>query len=179
MPKPTHLLLKVSSAVAFCCLAALPAPVLARTQTTVIAVPSVKLLRDKSIAIALPVDGSYSSKIYAGSGDMTAQVLKAAFARYTNNVSILRDCHDIKCIQAASGFDYVVLPEILHWEDRNTEWSGKRDRVEIKIVVLDGTSKSEIASSIITGRSKWLTFGGDHPQDMLPEPVTEFVTSLY
>ncbi|WP_254924651.1 DUF4823 domain-containing protein [Aeromonas sp. A35_P] len=29
------------------------------------------------------------------------------------------------------------------------------------------------------GKSKWATFGGDHPQDLLPEPTEKYVNSLY
>ncbi|ACR12232.1 conserved hypothetical protein [Teredinibacter turnerae T7901] len=50
--------------------------------------------------------------------------------------------------------------------------------MEIKIVVysIDGT---EVSSTIIYGKSKWATFGGDHPQDLLPEPIKQYVQGLY
>jgi len=76
-------------------------------------------------------------------------------------------------------FGYYVQPEILHWEDRATEWSGKSDRLEIQVLLYDTSSKSEIMSSSYKGKSQWLTFGGDHPQDLLPKPTEEFVDALY
>jgi len=79
----------------------------------------------------------------------------------------------------AAAVDYFVVPEILHWEDRNTEWSGKKDVIEIKITVVDAASGSALASSVISGKSKWATFGGDHPQDLLPKPLQAYVDSLY
>ena len=79
----------------------------------------------------------------------------------------------------ASGATYLVAPEILHWEDRATEWSGKPDRVDVDIRVIAPTSGAVIASSVISGKSKWATFGGDHPQDLLPEPVDEYVGTLF
>ncbi|WP_428785404.1 DUF4823 domain-containing protein [Vibrio splendidus] len=33
-------------------------------------------------------------------------------------------------------------------------------------------------SGIIEGKSGLATFGGDHPQDLLSEPVSEFMASL-
>jgi Domain of unknown function (DUF4823) len=36
-----------------------------------------------------------------------------------------------------------------------------------------------VASTLISGQSKWATFGGDHPQDLLPEPLNSYVESLY
>jgi hypothetical protein len=71
------------------------------------------------------------------------------------------------------------VPEILHWEDRATEWSGIPDRVEVKLLVLEAQGNKEIASIVISGKSKWATFGGDHPQDLLPEPIKQYVESLY
>lgn len=70
----------------------------------------------------------------------------------------------------AQPYGYYVIPEILHWEDRATEWSGIPDRLEVKLSIFDG-NKKELASTIITGKSKWATLGGDHPQDLLPEPL--------
>jgi len=36
-----------------------------------------------------------------------------------------------------------------------------------------------ISSGVIKGRSGLATFGGDHPQDLLPEPVAEFLSSVF
>ena len=91
------------------------------------------------------------------------------------------DCSDLPCLQAEGKdkYTYYVVPEILHWEDRATEWSGLPDRIEVKIIVSDARRNGEIGSAIISGKSKWATFGGDHPQDLLPEPIKIYVESLY
>ncbi len=34
-------------------------------------------------------------------------------------------------------------------------------------------------SAIIKGKSGLATFGGDHPQDLLPKPVGEYIDALY
>lgn len=79
----------------------------------------------------------------------------------------------------ATNFEYYVIPEILHWEDRATEWSGIPDKIQVKISIYEGKTWKEVASTIISGKSKWATFGGDHPQDLLPEPLNKYVESLY
>jgi len=76
-------------------------------------------------------------------------------------------------------FIYLVYPTILHWEDRATEWSGKSDRVEVKIQVVDVKAGLPVETVLIKGRSGLGTLGGDHPQDLLPEPIEGFVSSLY
>jgi hypothetical protein len=36
-----------------------------------------------------------------------------------------------------------------------------------------------LSSVVLTGRNKWATFGGDHPQDLLAVPLRKYVASLY
>ena len=147
----------------------------------VLTAPSSKLLQGKSVAIATPVNGSYSDKVYAGSGNTTASAVQAAFALHTNSIVVSSDCKDLPCLKStyASGYDYFVVPQILQWEDRATEWSGKRDKIEIKLTVFDAIDGHVVASDVITGKSKWATFGGDHPQDLLPDPLKQYVATLY
>ena len=75
--------------------------------------------------------------------------------------------------------DYLFFPTILHWEDRATEWSGKADKAQIKIVVFDLRTSEVVSSATIDGKSGLATFGGDHPQDLLPGPVTKYVNGLF
>ncbi|NOU41354.1 MAG: DUF4823 domain-containing protein [Methylotenera sp.] len=143
--------------------------------------PSSKLLKGKSVIISTPTNGSYENKTYIASGKTTALAIRTAFAKFSNNTKVIADCSNISCLKTnvSSDFDYYVIPEILHWEDRNTEWSGISDKVEIKVSVYDGKSWNELASTIISGKSKWMTLGGDHPQDLLPELLHKYIESLY
>ena len=68
---------------------------------------------------------------------------------------------------------------ILHWEDRATQWSGKTDKITIKYSVYDTATGQVLASSVMSASSKWATFGGDHPQDLLPHPTQQFVDKLF
>lgn len=143
--------------------------------------PTTKLLKGKSVAIATPANGSFEAKEYPVSGKMTALAVRAPFARFTNTIIVLTDCKELECLKktGSATSDYYVIPEILHWEDRNTEWSGKPDRIEVKLSIYEGKTWKEIVSTIISGKSKWATFGGDHPQDLLPEPLNTYIESLY
>lgn len=143
--------------------------------------PSAKLMKDKSIVISTPLNGAYGNKSYSSSGVSTALATRAAFAKHTNNIKIIAGCSEITCLKSDPNvsYDYYVVPEILHWEDRSTEWSGIPDKLEIKISIYEGDNKNEFASSIISGKSKWMTLGGDHPQDLLPEPLNRYIESLY
>lgn len=147
----------------------------------VLTTPASKLHGSNSVLIATPANGTYGDQEYSGSGEQAASAVRSAFLRHSNNVAVLPGCEELSCLQQSdeNGSDYYVVPMILHWEDRATEWSGKRDKADIKLTIYDGEDLSEYSSIIIQGKSKWATFGGDHPQDLLPEPINEYVNSLY
>ncbi len=147
-------------------------------QQNVVAPMASKLERGKPVLIATPASGSYGNKQYPASGQQTATVVHGAFAKYTK--AAVSNCLDLTCLlnEGRKDYSYYVVPQILHWEDRNTEWSGIPDRVEIKITVYDASGK-DLAAIVLSGTSKWATFGGDHPEDLLPEPIGQYVTSLY
>lgn len=133
----------------------------------------------KSLIIATPSNGRYGDNTYQSSGEMTASAARAEFSKHSNNVTISESCSDIECLKKGESFVYYVVPEILQWEDRATEWSGLPDRIEIKITIYTGENFDVVASTTFTGKSKWATFGGDHPQDLLPTPMNTYISSLY
>ncbi len=140
-----------------------------------------KLVSGHGVYISTPENGRYGKIEYKESGTMTANSIKSAFSRFSNDVDVSEGCLGRECLERipAERYSYYVAPEILHWEDRATEWSGRPDKIEIKIVIYETKSGKEITSAVLSGQSKWATFGGDHPQDLLPEPVNRFVQSLY
>ena len=141
-----------------------------------------RLSPQHSICVSVPVDGVYGDKYYTGSGTTTAQTIRSAFLLHANDVRLLSGpatLEDAAHQSVGLGCDYLVFPTILHWEDRATEWSGIPDRVEVKVVLMALDTEQSLESVVIKGRSGLSTFGGDHPQDLLPEPVKEFVSSLY
>ncbi len=142
---------------------------------------AIKLDPSQGVLISTPEDGWYESTQYRNSGRMTVNAVKAAFAKFASVVDIEDSCHGDDCFNAINKekYGYYVKPEILHWEERATEWSGKPDRIEIQLAIFNAATKEEIANSSYTGKSKWATLGGDHPQDLLPEPTNQYVSSLY
>lgn len=145
-----------------------------------VSAPTARLERAKGVLIATPKPGAYGKTEYPASGDHVAVATRSAFARFANRVDV-SSCVDLPCLITDGGdrYGYFAVPQILHWEDRNTEWSGIPDRMEIKVTIFDAQTQNAIASTVITGKSKWMTLGGDHPQDLLPVPLTDYVSSLY
>jgi Domain of unknown function (DUF4823) len=144
--------------------------------------PLARLSSDTAVYVAVRDDGRYGARSYPGSGQMTAQVVRAAFAQHNNRVTIAgRPEIPEEALTAArrAGYSHVVLPTILHWEDRATEWPGKPDRVQVKLILLETATGATIDAIVITGKSRWATLGGDHPEDLLPEPIGTYVASLF
>ncbi len=143
--------------------------------------PSAKLDSSLGVLISIPENGWYENQQYKNSGQMTANAIRAAFAKNARRVDLANKCQDEICLESidVEKYGYFVKPVILHWEERATEWSGKPDRIEIQLIVYDTATREALANSSYTGKSKWATFGGDHPQDLLPEPTNAYVSSLY
>ncbi|PKG57021.1 DUF4823 domain-containing protein [Shewanella sp. Choline-02u-19] len=143
--------------------------------------PEVKLDQNFAVLISTPENGWYGETEYKHSGQMTANAIRSAFSKNTRKVAITADCKGKNCLDSidSSQYGYYVEPIILHWEDRATEWSGKADKVEIQIITYDTKTKKEIGNTTYSGKSKWLTFGGDHPQDLLEQPTHEYIGTLY
>ena len=140
-----------------------------------------KLDKGKGVFISVPEDGRYGQHEYFNSGQMTANAVKAAFLKYTKTLKVSNECHGDNCFSVIpiETYSYYVKPEILHWEDRATAWSGRPDKVEVMLIVFDTATGVEISTVSLTGKSKIMTFGGDHPQDLLAEPINKYIESLY
>jgi Domain of unknown function (DUF4823) len=152
-------------------------PKLVRIQGT-----NAPLDRQASAYVALPVDGSYGSIIYKGSGAQTATAVANAFAPHLHSIVLAeahQDIDDATQYAKERHYKYLLYPQILHWEDRATEWSGRRDAVSINLSVIIADSGTVLDSATIAGQSKLITFGGGHPQDLLPSTLEKYATELF
>lgn len=141
-----------------------------------------QLPKNSSAYVVTPSDGRYGEKDYVGSGHTTAQIIRASLLKRLQIVSVSEKPEEyLEAIERAKQkrLSFVFYPTILHWEDRATEWSAIPDKVSIKISVIDVNTETELDSSVIEGRSGLATFGGDHPQDLLPAPIEEYISSLF
>jgi len=138
--------------------------------------------KDASFLVSVEADGKYIDKPYPGSGDMARMAMVNALSNYASDVSAIpgfvseeaatSDARDRNAV-------YLVYLRLLHWEDRVTEWSGKPDRIEVEIRLIDGKSGEVLESQIVKANSKWATFGGDHPQDLLAKPFDSYAASIF
>lgn len=138
-----------------------------------------KIDKNSRFLISTPEDGFYGTIVYNNSGKMLRGSILNEFIKYSNNFEILEDCKSYRSYENSTDGRYFIESKILHWEDRNTEWSGKPDRIKIQIIIYDMTTNEMISNYIFSGKSKILSFGGDHPQDLLEEPMSEYFSILF
>jgi hypothetical protein len=134
------------------------------------------------VYVSVPGDGVYGQTTYFGSGNNTTQIVVLAFSQHAKRVESGNEVQNFDAALIAArkvGAKYLVVPTILEWEDRATEWSAIPDKASIKLAVVDTDTGATLDSVLIKGKSGLATFGGDHPQDLLPKPVGEYVSSLY
>lgn len=143
---------------------------------------SARILASDRIFITTPMDGEYGTHAYTGFGRNTAKIIynaTSAKSRLVRIGGVTENFEDAVSQAQRADQDILIFPTILHWEDRATEWSMIPDKVEVKIDVVNVRTGDVISSGVIKGSSGLATLGGDHPQDLLPEPVGEFVSSLF
>ena len=134
------------------------------------------------IYIAIPFDASFKGKVMQFSGKQTADALFSAFSRHTKSVYISKYPESlVDALESARqrNAQYLVYPTLEQWEDRATEWSGRRDQLKVKVDTIDLASSRVVYSKEISATGKWMTDGGDTPQDLLDEPMQHYVNTLF
>lgn len=143
--------------------------------------PKAKLVAQAGFYVMQPPNGQYNAHTYPDSGYATARAVVQALAPHTNKFLQATSVEDLDSAisKAKQGnLRYVFQTTILNWEDRATEWSGIPDKISLSFVIYDVQTGEKVASAISNASSKWATFGGDHPQDLLPIPTKKFVDEI-
>lgn len=134
-----------------------------------------------SVFIAVPKDGKYQDINYPGSGQFVAEALSAQFSKYASTVQTAASYsanNDFSEADRANG-EYLVVPVITHWEQRATEWSGLPSRMSLRITIFDVSTRKQLISEGIEGRTSKMTLTATRPEHLLKKPLSEFVRSLY
>jgi hypothetical protein len=119
---------------------------------------------------------------YIDSGGRTADALQSAFLKHTRVVYVSKDPIPLEAALAAAAArrsQYLVFPIIENWEDHYTEWTGVRDRLTLRIRLYEVASGGMIYENVFSEKGRWMTDGGDAPQDLLPRIANSFVNSLF
>jgi hypothetical protein len=144
---------------------------------------SVRLDASKNVFVSVPPDGQYGSRTYPGTGRTVAQKTAAAFSRYVRRVEVgggpasSRD--ELLAAARNAGAGYLVIPNITHWEQRATEWSGIPSRVSMSLTVIDTHTGAEVRSALLESRSAVVTMIRPNPDNLAQEMIDQQVSAFY
>lgn len=133
------------------------------------------------IYVTLSRDGVYGATTYSGSGQIAAQSVAKAFARYAGTVDIAanwQERDEAIAYAKEQGFEYVAVPTITQWEQRATEWSGRPSRMGVRVAVYDVDGKL-VDSTAIEGRSRIMSFTSTSPESLLRDPLNAYARQLF
>jgi len=119
--------------------------------------------------------------VYPGSGNDTALAVLAEVSKHGRGIlGTAHQNHDTNIAKARdAGAVYLFEPTILHWEHRRTEWSGKPNRITLRMELYDTATGKLITDAVLESNSTWWTLGGDLPQDLLAKTIAPFVERVY
>ncbi|MCT7464923.1 DUF4823 domain-containing protein [Aliarcobacter cryaerophilus] len=140
------------------------------------------LKEKEKIFISLPDDGQYGNINYKNSGFAVANSIKTNVFQYSKNIEIGQKVLTLdEAISYAKSISaiYLYYPTILHWEDRNTAWSGLADKVHINISVIDILLNKEVSSTDIKSNSSYWTLSNESPKELIDEPISKYINTLY
>ena len=132
------------------------------------------------ILVVTPPYGTYETIEYPTSGHEVVAALTKELKRYTNAISTVLTPVSINQLddQLIQSVDYIIIPEILHWEDRATGWSMRPDRIEVRFDFYNNQRKL-IDSYLITARSAYIVWISRQPNSLLPKPIRQMLTELF
>jgi hypothetical protein len=151
-------------------------------KTTDVTANAAPLRANSRIYVAMPEDALDKKNPVQGSGKRTALAIEDAFKRHTRNVVMSRAPETLEdALNHARdlSYEYLAFPTILKWQDRQTEWTGVRDKLQLKIDLIAVNSGEVVRTTTIDGKGKWMTDGDETPQDMLAEPIDKFVRTMF
>ena len=142
--------------------------------------PGFQLQPSSSIYVAVPL--VTPPKVDHEAGNRVAAILRDSFAENSRAVMLGKKAEslaDSLVTAQAHKYQFVLYPEVLRWVDRQTEWSGRRDQVQVRLTLYRAADGQLLDSRLVEGKSRWLNDGGDQPQDILYDPIEKYVASFY
>ncbi|MBR1991669.1 MAG: DUF4823 domain-containing protein [Bacteroidales bacterium] len=141
---------------------------------------SFSLKNGTRILVLTAEDGAYGSQVYKGSGLMLSRKLQSVLTQYQCHVQIDLDNNRFKDLEGKdlSGYDYIIVPIITHWEDRATSWSGIPDRLSYSLFIYNNEGVM-LSSTDIEAESASLTFENNDPSDLINSSLQQYFSKVF
>jgi hypothetical protein len=164
--------------------ACMPAYKIDKSASKNIAAANPVLKASDKIVIVMPANGKYKNDTYPKSGEAVADKLNLAMREYTSEISLTDENMTLEAAKeyaVKNKFTHIMYPEITNWEDRQTAFSGRRDRVSIHITVFDVNNNKIADDCIIYGNGKTSSWSpvNKTPEILLDKPFSVYMTGLF
>lgn len=144
--------------------------------------PVPRLDRAASAYVSIPREGAFGPTIYPGSAAAVAEIIREEFSNYLKEVTTSKELQSLeKAFESAKavGSDYLIYSELVHWEDRATNWSTITDKIKVSIGIYRVSSRKLLDSVMIEGENSSWQFFNNPPQDILPDAIEEYAKKLF
>jgi len=133
--------------------------------------------KTKIIYVMQAKDGAYGDIKYNGSGLNVSRRILSILRKVQPLAQLVEETNETDAAKNAKekGASYLIVPDLLHWEDRATEWSGYRDKVQIELRLLSLDPLDVISSQDYSTTNNSITFLNTKPEDLLDERFEEFI----
>lgn len=139
---------------------------------------------DSVMCVIAPPDASFEGAVYSGSGREIAEKIQIALQKAGRQSRLVSQTqHDSILPCKEKGATHVVETAVLRYEDRATGWSGKPDRIELRISLYDfeqphqrSTITYQAQSSMLA--SAFLEWGNAKPTALLGQDFEESINKL-
>jgi len=131
--------------------------------------------------VVQPADGGSLGKTYNGSGAKVAFEFARAMKTLVADVRISLNSSDNQSLFEDSrkrNIRYLLIPQIMHWEDRATQWSGIPDRLEIQVELIDLSTGDTLDTSSISSNSSDVEFTDAPVGEMVRRAADRYFQSL-
>lgn len=136
------------------------------------------------ICVLVPPDASFEGESYSGSGSEVAEKIRNALKNIGRPSRLVSQVQaNALTICGEKEATLVLQPTILHYEDRVTGWSGKPDRVELKLSLYKFDQPDQKRSIFYEAKSStmhsaFFEWGNARPSALLTEDFEHSVRKL-
>ena len=139
------------------------------------------LSSDGQISVQTPKNARFDETVYEDSGYKTAAAFKEALESHAKAIKVIDTCELNNCLKQAksNGSKYLMALNLIFWEDRATNWSGKADRLTVKVSTYEVSSGDLLYMSYLHTNTSIYAPSGGHVEDYLPFISNQYVSTLY
>lgn len=136
---------------------------------------------ERKVLVALPKDGVFQNIKYNYSGQQVQQSFLEELSFVTGEVVLADRVMPLEEALAYAdkiGAQVLVYPVITHWEDRNTPWSGLRDKIRINVQVYSVGPNKVLDRTSLYATNRWFAFVNAAPSNLLKKIVPPYIRQL-